>query len=144
MISIEDLHLVYQSDEGPVHAVRGVSIEVPSGQFYTLLGPSGCGKTSLIRCIAGLERPASGRIELDGETVFLRERGIFVPTYRRKLGMVFQSYAIWPHMDVFGNVAYPLKYGGVRLAPGESIGSRVDEALALVGLKASRDARRRC
>jgi len=135
LISIEDLHLVYQSDEGPVHAVRGVSIEVPSGQFYTLLGPSGCGKTSLIRCIAGLERPASGRIELDGETVFLRERGIFVPTYRRKLGMVFQSYAIWPHMDVFGNVAYPLKYGGVRLAPGESIGSRVDEALALVGLK---------
>jgi iron(III) transport system ATP-binding protein len=135
MISIEDLHLVYQSDEGPVHALRGVSIEVPAGQFYTLLGPSGCGKTSLIRCIAGLERPSSGKIELDGETVFLGQRGTFVPPYRRKLGMVFQSYAIWPHMDVFGNVAYPLKHGGVRLAPGESIATRVDEALALVGLK---------
>ena len=135
MISIKNLHLTYHTDSGPVPAVRGVSIEIPSGGFHTLLGPSGCGKTSTLRCVAGLERPDSGEITLDGEIVFSSERGIYVPPYRRRLGMVFQSYAIWPHMDVFGNVAYPLKYGGTTLPKGESIRDRVSEVLDMVGLR---------
>jgi len=134
MISIKDLRLTYESDGLPVQAVNGVSIDVPKGQFYTLLGPSGCGKSSTLRCVAGLEKPDSGEIVLGGETVFSSARGVFVPPYRRKLGMVFQSYAIWPHMNVFDNVAYPLKYGHHKLPRGESVRDRVRDLLAMVGL----------
>ena len=78
------------------------------GQLFTLLGPSGCGKTTTLRCIAGLEQPLEGEISVNDRAVFSASNGIFVPPEQRRIGMVFQSYAIWPHMTVFQNVAYPL------------------------------------
>jgi iron(III) transport system ATP-binding protein len=95
-----------------VYAVNDISFEVADGALFTLLGPSGCGKTTTLRSIAGLERPDSGRIEVAGRTLFAgpgRGKQVNVPANERGLGMVFQSYAIWPHMSVFDNVAFPLQ-----------------------------------
>lgn len=89
-------------------ALDGISLTIAEGEFFTLLGPSGCGKTTLLRCIAGLEVPDSGDIQLGDRTLFSSSARINVPPHRRGLGMVFQSYAIWPHFDVAENVAYPL------------------------------------
>jgi iron(III) transport system ATP-binding protein len=138
MIRIENLEVAYSTDEGPVHAVRGISLGIERGQFYTLLGPSGCGKTTTLRCVAGLERPTAGEIEIDGEVVFSAGRGVLVPTYKRDIGMVFQSYAIWPHMNVFENVAFPLREQSKRLSRNE-IRERVGEALKLVQLEGLED-----
>jgi iron(III) transport system ATP-binding protein len=93
---------------GPVVAVDGVSFSVPEGELFTLLGPSGCGKTTILRCIGGLEDPDTGEITVAGRTLVSTARRLRVPVNRRGLGMVFQSYAIWPHMNVFDNVAFPL------------------------------------
>jgi iron(III) transport system ATP-binding protein len=123
------------SDRGgeQVAAVKQVSFQVEEGRFYTLLGPSGCGKTTTLRCIAGLERPDEGEIEVAGEIVFSSSRDSFVPAYRRPIGMVFQSYAIWPHLTVFENVAFPLRVGKQRFSSGE-IKSKVEKALEQVEL----------
>jgi iron(III) transport system ATP-binding protein len=129
VIRVTDLVKTYPGQTQP--AVAGVSFQVDEGRFYTLLGPSGCGKTTTLRCIAGLERPDAGTIEL-GDTVVVSDR-INVPTHRRDLGMVFQSYAVWPHMDVFENVAFPLRVGR-RKPSGAKLRERVIEALTLVGL----------
>jgi len=112
-------------------AVRDVNLAVAPGEFVTLLGPSGCGKTTTLRCIAGLEHPDGGEIRIDGEIVASAERGIFLNPEDRNIGMVFQSYAVWPHMTVFDNVAYGLR---VRRAPGSVIKERTTRALELVGL----------
>src|SRR5216683_6661513 len=109
MLKVHDLRLKYRTDEGEVDAVRGLSLNVERGQFFTLLGPSGCGKTTTLRCVAGLETPSAGRIRINGETVSSGGRHRFVPPERRNIGMVFQSYAIWPHMSVHDNVAFPLQ-----------------------------------
>jgi iron(III) transport system ATP-binding protein len=109
MITIENLHLTYRGHDN-FHALKGISLELPRGEFLTLLGPSGCGKTTLLRSIAGLEQPDAGRIAIDGKDVFNDARGIEEPASRRNLGMVFQSYAIWPHMTVFENAVFPLRY----------------------------------
>jgi iron(III) transport system ATP-binding protein len=90
-----------------VRAAQDVTFEVPAGKLFTLLGPSGCGKTTTLRSIAGLERPVAGEIRVDDQVMF--SKGVFVPPNRRGLGMVFQSYAIWPHMSVFENAAFPLR-----------------------------------
>src|SRR5256714_15361728 len=104
MLSVKELYTEYASDRGPpVRAAQDVSFEVPEGKLFTLLGPSGCGKTTTLRSIAGLERPSSGEIEVAGRTVYSSNRGIFVAPNKRNFGMVFQSYAIWPHMNVFQN-----------------------------------------
>jgi iron(III) transport system ATP-binding protein len=133
MIRIENLHLTYRSAHGDVHAVRGVNIDVKSGHFYTLLGPSGCGKTTTLRCVAGLERPTSGRITVGDQLVYDSENATMVASYNRNIGMVFQSYAIWPHMTVFDNVAFPLKQ--MRPKPSsKNIRDRVMQALDLVHL----------
>jgi iron(III) transport system ATP-binding protein len=95
-------------------ALNGVSLTIDDGDFFTLLGPSGCGKTTLLRCIAGLEVPDSGEVRLGDRVLFSSAKRINVPPNRRGLGMVFQSYAIWPHLDVAGNVAYPLTVRGRR------------------------------
>jgi ABC-type Fe3+/spermidine/putrescine transport system ATPase subunit len=116
---------------GSVLAVRDVSFTVGAGEHVTLLGPSGCGKTTTLRAIAGLERPTSGEIRIGGEPVFSSSPSINVPAERRGLSMVFQSYAIWPHMSVFDNVAYGLR---VRKRPAAEIAARVREALDLVQL----------
>jgi iron(III) transport system ATP-binding protein len=102
-----------------VRAVDRVSFNVEEGRFYTLLGPSGCGKTTTLRCIAGLEKADEGEIIVAGEKVFSASSRTFVPAYRRPIGMVFQSYAIWPHMTVFENVAFPLRVGKQKISSDE-------------------------
>ena len=134
MISIEGLTKVFQTKRENVFAVDGISLEVGTGEMVTLLGPSGCGKTTTLRCVAGLERPHGGRITINNQTVFQGTDGreaVFVPPQHRSLGMVFQSYAIWPHMTVFQNVAYSL--GGRRL-PRSEVRKLAMEALAMVKL----------
>jgi iron(III) transport system ATP-binding protein len=133
MISIRDLQMIYRSADTSHLAVNGVSLRVEEGCFYTLLGPSGCGKTTTLRCVAGLERPESGEIIVADRTVFSSAKGIWVPPHKRRIGMVFQSYAIWPHMSVFQNVAFPLRY--VRPRPSaKDTRDRVHSALSLVKL----------
>src|ERR1700704_6790381 len=131
MLKVLDLRLRYRTDEGDVDAIRGMSLNVERGQFYTLLGPSGCGKTSTLRCIAGLETPTSGSIEIDSTVVYASASRTLIPPHKRHIGMVFQSYAIWPHMTVFDNVAFPLVHGR-RRPPREQVRERVMNALALV------------
>src|SRR6185503_13406721 len=112
-------------------AVNGISFSVPKGELFTLLGPSGCGKSTTLRCIAGLERPEAGVIAVDGRSQFDGEKGVFVPPDRRGIGMVFQSYAIWPHMTVYQNVAYALE---VKRTARDETRRRAMEALERVGL----------
>jgi iron(III) transport system ATP-binding protein len=133
MIEVENLSLAYRSAAATHLAVDHVSFRVARGQFYTLLGPSGCGKTTALRCVAGLERPDEGEIRIDGAVVSSSSSGAWIPPHRRGVGMVFQSYAIWPHMSVFENVAFPLRYGINRVARRE-IEPRVRRALATVQL----------
>lgn len=116
---------------GALRAVDGVSFVVPEGGITTMLGPSGCGKTTVLRCIAGLETATDGEIIIGSRTVFSGGRDQ-VPVEARNLGMVFQSYAIWPHMTIARNVAYGLN---VRRRPREEIERRVRAALALVRLQ---------
>jgi iron(III) transport system ATP-binding protein len=116
---------------GAEAAVHDVSLSVGRGEFVTLLGPSGCGKTTTLRCIAGLERPDAGEIRIDGEIVASAECGMHLNPEQRNIGMVFQSYAVWPHMTVFDNVAYGLR---VRRAPAHVVKHRTMRALELVGL----------
>jgi len=121
---------------GTVAAAFELTFDVPSGHTVALLGPSGCGKTTVLRCLAGLESPDWGTIEIDGEPVFDRARNIDIPPERRGLGIVFQSYAVWPHMTVADNVAFPLKVRGVPAA--ERL-DRASKMLELVGLKGFED-----
>jgi len=116
---------------GPTAAVDGASLEIRRGEVFTLLGPSGCGKTTTLRLVAGLERPDAGEITLRGRVVASPARRVFVAPHKRNLGMVFQSYAIWPHMTVFDNVAYPLALRGTSRAV---IQDKVTRVLDLVGL----------
>src|SRR5579885_1265369 len=115
-----------------VTAVDRVSFDLEQGGVLTLLGPSGCGKTTTLRIVAGFERPDEGEVDIEGRTVVAPARGINVPPEKRGLGMVFQSYAIWPHMTVYENVAYPLVIRRVKSA---EIKRRVEETLELVGLQ---------
>src|SRR5215217_7568192 len=118
-----------------VQAVDDVSFEVEDGQLFTLLGPSGCGKTTTLRCIAGLEMPDRGEISIDDRVLFSSERRVRVPANERGLGMVFQSYAIWPHMNVFKNVAFPLQVLPRRQRPSrKELRERVERALKVVRL----------
>lgn len=133
MIEIDNLHVRFDSEKGVVHAVRGVTVNVAPGEFYTLLGPSGCGKTTTLRCLAGLERPSGGSITIGGTVVHDTDKNISIPTYRRDIGMVFQSYAIWPHLTVFENVAFPLREMKPKLKEPD-IKKRVENALELVQL----------
>jgi iron(III) transport system ATP-binding protein len=113
-----------------VRALRGVSFEVNKGQLFTLLGPSGCGKTTTLRCVAGLEQPLAGEIWVNDRPVFNASNKTFVSPEQRRIGMVFQSYAIWPHMTVFQNVAYPLAGDMSR----KELAGRVEQILERLGL----------
>jgi iron(III) transport system ATP-binding protein len=117
-------------------AVDHFSLAVEPGEFVTLLGPSGCGKTTTLRMVAGLERNTGGRILIGDMVASDPAAQIFVPPDRRQLGVVFQSYAIWPHMTVFENVAYPLR---VRRRPAAEIKEKVASALRLVEMEAFAD-----
>jgi iron(III) transport system ATP-binding protein len=126
-IEVENLVLRY----GPSTAIDNLDLTVADGEAVVLLGQSGCGKTSTMRCIAGLEEPASGSVRIGGDYVFNSERGIDKPSHQRNIGMVFQSYAIWPHLTVFENVAFPLTMKKTSKADTRQ---RVTETLKLVGL----------
>ena len=117
---------------GDQTAVNGVSFTVGRGEHVTLLGPSGCGKTTTLRAIAGLEQPTAGSIRIDGETMYDSEVRRIVPTEQRGVSMVFQSYAVWPHMTVFDNVAYGLR---VRKQGKDEIKANVERALDLVQMR---------
>jgi len=131
-IRIAGLRKHYASEGRIIKALDDVDLTIPSNQIFTLLGPSGCGKTTLLRSIVGLESPDAGEIRIGDEIVYSSARHISVPTEKRGLGMVFQTYAIWPHMNVYDNVAYPLQN---RKVPKEEIRRRVAETLAFVQLE---------
>jgi iron(III) transport system ATP-binding protein len=137
MLEVTGLSKTYSASRqqrfGRVQAVSDVSVSVGQGEFFTLLGPSGCGKTTLLRCVSGLEHPDDGRIAVAGTELYSAATGIDVPVYRRGLGMVFQSYAIWPHMNVFDNAAFSLTVRS-RRPSASSIKEAVHRALELVEL----------
>jgi iron(III) transport system ATP-binding protein len=143
VLSVENLVKSYDPETGgdPVLAVDDVSFTVTDGEMFTLLGPSGCGKTTTLRAFAGLERPDAGRIAVDDRVLFARDPAgatppVDVAVNRRGLGMVFQSYAIWPHMTVFDNVAFPLQVRrrGVTPTPKAEIADRVRRVLEVMEL----------
>src|SRR5438132_1033023 len=138
MIRIRGLRKWFDSRRGRVEALRGIDLEVAKKEFCVLLGPSGCGKTTTLRSVAGLEKPDAGELEIDGTLVNSPARGIYVSTEKRDIGMVFQSYAIWPHMNVFQNVSFPLIKGRKKI-PKEQIAEKVRDALKLVQLDGLED-----
>ncbi|HVR78395.1 MAG TPA: ABC transporter ATP-binding protein [Acidimicrobiia bacterium] len=138
MLAVTELVKTFPSSRsekgGRVHAVDGISFQVEPGQMFTLLGPSGCGKTTTLRSVAGLEAPDAGEIKVGDRILFSSERKIRVPANERGLGMVFQSYAIWPHMNVFKNVAFPLEVDRTKKLSRSEIKERVERVLAVVQL----------
>jgi iron(III) transport system ATP-binding protein len=138
MLSVERLVKRYPAwgrGAEPVLAVDGVSLRIEPGELFTIVGPSGCGKTTTLRCVAGLEQPDEGDIHLGSTPLFSSSQRIRVPTNERGLGMVFQSYALWPHLDVFANVAFPLQVmPRSRRLPRPALHRRVERALAAVRL----------
>src|SRR5918999_613017 len=138
MISIRQLQKSFEAQQGQVNALKGIDLEVSEGEFCVLLGPSGCGKATSLRGVAGLERPDGGEIEISGRLVNSPKSRIFVPAEKRQIGMVFQSYAIWPHMNVFQNVAFPLTQGQKRVSK-SSVIDRVRAALKRVQLDGLED-----
>lgn len=133
-ILVRNLAKSYVGNEA--FAVRNFSVDVKSGEFLVLLGASGCGKTTVLRSIAGLERIDGGEIHIGGEVASAPTRGVFWPPERRRLGMVFQSYAIWPHMKVKTNIAYPLRCRGWKRSV---VDAEVESTLSLVGLEGLAD-----
>jgi multiple sugar transport system ATP-binding protein len=127
-IEIKDLTKIY----GKVVALKKVNLSIEAGEFLVLLGPSGCGKTTLLRCIAGLETPDEGRIIIGDQTVLDAARGIAVPSGKRQVGMVFQSYALWPHMTVYENVGFGL---WIQKLPAGKARQHVDGVLKDLGMQ---------
>lgn len=133
-LAVRSLRLSY----GPAEILRGIDLTLAQGRALALLGPSGSGKTTLLRVLAGLEAPSAGEVFVRGSCVAAPTRGLFLPPERRKLGMVFQDYALWPHMSVAQNVGFPLEMQGIGRA---ERASRTRAALARVGLEAMGDRR---
>ena len=129
-LAVSGLRKIYTSGSG----IEDASFTLAPGTFFTLLGPSGCGKTTTLRCIAGLEEPDQGSIRVGPTVFFDAKAGISVPLNRREIGMVFQSYAIWPHMSVFENVAFPLRVAKDRGYDRTETQRLVNDALAIVDL----------
>lgn len=138
MIGIHSLVKTFKSGTDSVRALDAVDLQVEEKEFFVLLGLSGSGKTTLLRCVAGLEKPEAGEIRLGEQLVSSVARGIFVAPEDRAIGMVFQSYAVWPHMTVFNNVAFPLT-DGKRKLPRSKVRERVMGALEMVQLSALAD-----
>ena len=133
MLKISNLKKSYSIDGGTVDALRGVSLEVSEGDFFTFLGPSGSGKSTALRCVAGLEHPNEGEIYIGEQCFYSSKKGIQVPPDERPIGVVFQSYAIWPHMTVFDNVSFPLVYGAKgQRASKAKVHKHVVDALEMV------------
>jgi iron(III) transport system ATP-binding protein len=131
-VSVRSLEKTFRREDGALaRAIDGVTLDVQPGELVVLLGPSGCGKTTLLRAIAGLEQPDGGEIAIRGETVYSSSGGVDVPPERRRLAMIFQSYALWPHMTAFQNVAYPLQ---TQRTKKKEIAERVERVFTLVGI----------
>jgi ABC-type Fe3+/spermidine/putrescine transport system ATPase subunit len=126
-LRIENLHKRFDR----VVAVAGLNLDVKEGEFFTLLGSSGCGKTTTLRMVGGLEKPDGGAIHLGDQCLVSAEKNLFIKPEKRNMGMVFQSYALWPHMTVFENISYPLKLRGIK---GRGAEKKVADVLGLVGL----------
>ena len=131
MLRVDGLTKCYALDSAGVQALDNFSINVAPGEFLTFLGPSGCGKSTALRCIAGLEQPDQGLIKIGDRIVYSSSGNVALAAHQRDYAMVFQSYAIWPHMSVFENVAFPLRAAGVRE---EELKKRTLDALDIVGL----------
>ena len=134
MISLAGLRKDFQTGDQAVAALQGIDLEVHKGEFFVLLGPSGSGKTTLLRSVAGLEKPDAGEIILNGKTVYSSSRRISAPPEEREIGMVFQSYAIWPHLTVAENIGLVLTHGRARL-PKNQAAERIRRCLVLVQLE---------
>ena len=134
MISISQVHKNFAVAEGTIAALSELSLEVDSGDFFVIVGASGSGKTTLLRSVAGLETPDTGTIKIADRTVFSDQPPLWVPPQHRGIGMVFQSYAVWPHLNVYDNVALPLREGAQKIARNEVKG-RVRQALEMVQLE---------
>jgi iron(III) transport system ATP-binding protein len=134
MISVRGLNKQFLSGGGNVAAIKNLDLEVAEGEFFVIVGASGSGKTTLLRSVAGLEIPDRGEIRIADQIVSSDDPPAWIPPQRRKLGMVFQSYAVWPHLTVYENVALPLAEGAQRVPRGE-VAARAREALRLVQLE---------
>lgn len=133
MIKVDKLTKTFTTSKGiGTTVLKEVSFSIEKGTIFTLLGPSGCGKSTTLRSIAGLEKPNSGSISLEDEIVYSSEKGVYIPPEKRRLGMVFQSYAIWPHMTVGQNVSYALEN---QKFPKNEIAERVTATLTKVGME---------
>ncbi|OTG87467.1 hypothetical protein B9T31_02895 [Acinetobacter sp. ANC 4558] len=128
-ISIKQLNKAF---DGRINAVKDLNLHIKPGEFFVLLGPSGCGKTTTLRCVAGLEEPESGEISIADHLVLAPHKGVYVPPEKREIGMVFQSYALWPHMTVWDNIAYPIK---TRKKIKEAEKQQIFKTIQLVGLE---------
>lgn len=131
-LQFESVGKQFQSQGVKTWAVQDFSLRINNGEFVSFLGPSGCGKTTTLRMIAGLEENTHGLIRFDSDIVSDPSQKLFMPPEKRQVGMVFQSYAVWPHMNLFDNVAYPLK---LKKTPQDQIEKEVSETLAIVELK---------
>jgi iron(III) transport system ATP-binding protein len=138
MISIRKLGKAFTVTNGRVAALKTLDLEVAEGDFFVIVGASGSGKTTLLRCVAGLETPDTGEIRIAGRPVFSDDPPTWIPPQERNFGMVFQSYAVWPHLTVFENVALPLREGTHKIARNE-VNARVHEALRMVQLDEQKD-----
>ena len=138
MIRIRGLKKEFPVKDGVVAALPGLDLDVRSKEFFVLLGPSGSGKSTLLRCVAGIETPESGEIFLGSRLIYSNTERVFVRPEERGLGMVFQSYAVWPHMTVYQNVALPLAHGSKRYSK-QAIRDKVMHALTLVRMEALAD-----
>lgn len=138
MISIRELCKAFTVTDGKVAALKSLDLEVAEGEFFVIVGASGSGKTTLLRCVAGLESPDSGEIRIAGRSVFSDNPPTWISPQERNFGMVFQSYAVWPHLTVFENVALPLREGAQKI-PRDKVNARVREALRMVQLDEQKD-----
>jgi iron(III) transport system ATP-binding protein len=137
-IALDGVRREFVTGGGRITALDGLHLDIEQGSFFTLFGPSGCGKTTALRAIAGLEQPDAGAIRIAGSTVDDVDRGIHIPTERRSIGMVFQSLALWPHLDARGNVAYPLRIAGIGRREAAERADRMLELVDLAGLGSRR------
>jgi len=138
MISIRKLSKEFTVTNGKVAALKSLDLEVAEGDFFVIVGASGSGKTTLLRCVAGLETPDNGEIRISGRPVYCHNPPIWIPPQGRNFGMVFQSYAVWPHLTVFENIALPLREGAQKIPRGE-VNGRVRQALRMVQLEEQAD-----
>ena len=138
MIKITQLRKEFPAKDGVFTALHALDLEVARGEFFVLLGPSSSGKSTLLRCVAGIDIPEGGEMTLDDRLIFSSAKNVLVRPEDRGLGMVFQSYAVWPHMTVYQNVALPLTHGTRRIASGK-VRDRVMHALSLVQMETYAD-----